>query len=83
MNLVARIAAAPEPVCFCDLVPGSDLAPSTVSHHLKLLKAAGVLRSEKRGRWVYYALQSEVSAALVSLGQSLSRGVARRERSVA
>jgi ArsR family transcriptional regulator, arsenate/arsenite/antimonite-responsive transcriptional repressor len=41
-------------VCVCELVPLFDLSQSTVSHHLKVLRDAGVVGSERRGLWAYY-----------------------------
>jgi ArsR family transcriptional regulator len=41
-------------VCVCELVPLFDLAQPTVSHHLKVLRAAGLVESERRGLWAYY-----------------------------
>jgi len=43
--------------CVCDLVAVAGLAWSTVSRHLTILKAAGVLEDEKRGQQVYYRLR--------------------------
>ncbi|MGD9695039.1 MAG: ArsR/SmtB family transcription factor [Thermoleophilia bacterium] len=41
-------------VCVCELVPLFDLSQPTVSHHLKVLRAAGIVGSERRGLWAYY-----------------------------
>ncbi|HMI69307.1 MAG TPA: metalloregulator ArsR/SmtB family transcription factor, partial [Solirubrobacteraceae bacterium] len=41
-------------VCVCELVPLFDLSQPTVSHHLKVLRDAGVVDSERRGLWAYY-----------------------------
>jgi ArsR family transcriptional regulator len=41
-------------VCVCELVPLFDLSQPTVSHHLKVLRAAGVVGSERQGLWAYY-----------------------------
>ena len=41
-------------VCVCELVPLFDLSQPTVSHHLKVLREAGIVGSEKRGLWAYY-----------------------------
>jgi len=43
-------------ICVCDLTPAFDLSQPTISHHLKLLKQAGLITSERRGTWVYYRL---------------------------
>jgi ArsR family transcriptional regulator, arsenate/arsenite/antimonite-responsive transcriptional repressor len=41
-------------VCVCELVPLFDLAQPTVSHHLKVLRDAGIVGSERVGLWAYY-----------------------------
>ena len=41
-------------VCVCELVPLFDVSQPTISHHLKVLREAGLVGSEKRGLWAYY-----------------------------
>jgi ArsR family transcriptional regulator len=41
-------------VCVCELVPLFDLSQPTVSHHLKVLRDAGIVASERRGLWAFY-----------------------------
>ena len=41
-------------VCVCELVPLFDLSQPTVSHHLKKLRDAGIVGSERQGLWAYY-----------------------------
>jgi ArsR family transcriptional regulator len=41
-------------VCVCELVPLFDLSQPTVSHHLKVLRDAGIIQFEKQGLWAYY-----------------------------
>ena len=41
-------------VCVCELVPLFDLQQPTVSHHLKVLRDAGIVGSERQGLWAYY-----------------------------
>jgi ArsR family transcriptional regulator, arsenate/arsenite/antimonite-responsive transcriptional repressor len=41
-------------VCVCELVALFDLSQPTVSHHLKVLRGAGVIESEREGIWAYY-----------------------------
>jgi ArsR family transcriptional regulator len=57
-------------VCVCELVPLFDLSQPTVSHHLKVLREAGIVGSERRGLWAYYYVNpealKEVSAWLSS-----------------
>jgi ArsR family transcriptional regulator, arsenate/arsenite/antimonite-responsive transcriptional repressor len=44
-------------VCVCELVPLFDLSQPTVSHHLKVLRDAGLVGSERRGLWAYYYVE--------------------------
>jgi ArsR family transcriptional regulator len=46
-------------VCVCELVPLFDLAQPTVSHHLKKLREAGIVGSERDGLWAYYYVMPE------------------------
>ena len=65
--IVSRLAALGE-TCVCDLTEAFDLSQPTVSHHLKLLRRAGLLEVTRRGTWAYYRLVPEriaqMSAAL-------------------
>ena len=63
--IVNRLAGAEE-VCVCDFIGALGLAQPTVSHHLKVLREAGLVEiASKRGTWVYYRL---VPGALGMLG---------------
>src|SRR6185503_11292163 len=46
-------------VCVCELVPLFELSQPTVSHHLKVLREAGLVDSERRGLWAYYYVNPE------------------------
>lgn len=46
-------------VCACNFLACCELAQPTVSHHLKVLREAGLVKTEKRGLWVYYTLNPE------------------------
>ncbi|NIH82115.1 ArsR/SmtB family transcription factor [Amycolatopsis viridis] len=41
-------------MCVCELTPAFELSQPTISHHLKLLRQAGLIDGERRGTWVYY-----------------------------
>jgi DNA-binding transcriptional ArsR family regulator len=53
--IVNRLAGAGE-VCVCELVDEFELSQPTISHHLRLLRQAGLVESERRGTWAYYRL---------------------------
>jgi ArsR family transcriptional regulator len=63
--------------CVCDLSVGIELSQPTISHHLKVLKTAGLLASERRGSWVYYRVVPE---ALQQLSQLLGADVLAESR---
>jgi ArsR family transcriptional regulator len=46
-------------VCVCELIPLFDLSQPTISHHLKLLRSAGIVDSERQGLWAYYYVKQE------------------------
>lgn len=54
-------------VCVCDLTPAFDLSQPTISHHLKLLRQAGLIDCERRGTWVYYWLVPETTDRLANI----------------
>ncbi|MET9138538.1 MULTISPECIES: ArsR/SmtB family transcription factor [Streptomyces] len=54
-------------ICVCDLTPAFDLSQPTISHHLKLLRQAGLIDCERRGTWVYYWLLPETTDKLAGL----------------
>ncbi|MEU6089029.1 metalloregulator ArsR/SmtB family transcription factor [Streptomyces sp. NPDC047085] len=57
LRLLSMIAARAEgggEVCVCELTPAFELSQPTISHHLKLLRQAGLIDCERRGTWVYY-----------------------------
>ena len=65
LRLVSLLATAEAgEVCACDLVEPVGRSQPTVSHHLKILTEAGVTRSEKRGRNMWYSVVPETLAAL-------------------
>lgn len=54
LRLLSLISTAGEACAACDLVEPLGVSQPTVSHHLKALREAGLVASEKRGRWIYY-----------------------------
>jgi len=59
-------------VCVCELTEAFELTQPTISHHLKVLREAGIIDSERRGTWVYYRLEP---AALERMGALLTAPV--------
>ena len=72
LRLLSMIASAGGgEVCVCDLTGGFALTGPTISHHLKVLREAGLVDSERRGTWIYYRM---VPAALAMLAGLLTVG---------
>jgi len=67
--IVNRLGTADE-VCVCELNAEFDLSQPTISHHLKLLREAGLVADTRRGTWAYYRLVDE---SLQQLRQTLGR----------
>jgi ArsR family transcriptional regulator, arsenate/arsenite/antimonite-responsive transcriptional repressor len=69
--IIATLARSEHEVCVCDFTAGLELNQSTISHHLKLLRDAGLVTSVRRGTWGYYSLapdaQERLAAALASV----------------
>jgi ArsR family transcriptional regulator len=69
LRLLSLIAArAGQEVCVCDLLAKFTQTAPTISHHLKVLRDAGLITGERRASWVYYRV---VPAALAALSQLL------------
>lgn len=65
LQLFSAIAShAGGQACVCDISDGLEVSQPTVSHHLKVLRDAGLLTSERRASWVYYAVVPEALASL-------------------
>lgn len=71
LRLLSAVAShAGGQACVCDIAAGLDalgVGQPTISHHLKVLREAGLLTSQRRGTWVYYAVVPEVLTELSEL----------------
>lgn len=68
LQLLSQIATASGgEACVCDLSPAFDLTGPTISHHLKVLREAGLIDCERRGTWVFYWAIPERIAVLSQL----------------
>jgi ArsR family transcriptional regulator, arsenate/arsenite/antimonite-responsive transcriptional repressor len=63
--IVNRLAQAEE-TCVCDLTAAFALSQPTISHHLKVLRDAGLVESSRRGTWAFYRVVPEALAALAA-----------------
>ncbi len=73
MEILRELAGAPE-VCACDFTSCCDVSQPTVSHHLKVLRDAGAVTSERRGNWVFYRIAPNLVERLGVIAQGLVSG---------
>lgn len=66
LTILATLARTSDEVCVCDFTTGIGLNQSTVSHHLKILKDAGLVSAVRRGTWGYYSLTPEARSRIES-----------------
>jgi ArsR family transcriptional regulator len=71
---IVRQLASDAEVCACDFTSCCDVSQPTVSHHLKVLREAGIVTSERRGDWIFYRLEPGASDRLARIAQSLVPG---------
>ncbi|MEP7379815.1 MAG: metalloregulator ArsR/SmtB family transcription factor [Chloroflexota bacterium] len=69
---ILRQLAAGDQVCACDFTACCDVAQPTVSHHLKVLRDSGWVRSERRGSFIYYELRLDAIERFQGLAGQLS-----------
>ena len=71
LRVLSMLAAAPTgEICVCEFVEPLGRTQGTISHHLKILGAAGLVRGERRGKWVWYSLDR---ARLDALKEAIAR----------
>src|SRR5215216_7732059 len=61
---IINCLSAADEVCVCNLTDTFDLSQPTISHHLRILREAGLVESTRRGTWAYYRLVPDAIAAL-------------------
>ena len=71
LTMLATLANVSDEVCVCDFTSALPLNQPTVSHHLKVLREAGLIVSERRGTWVYYRLAPDALERVDSMTRSL------------
>lgn len=73
LEILGLLSAAGAELCVCDIESHFELSQPTVSHHLKILREARLVTGERRGTWVYYALDRD-TLRLLSEFQGLLGG---------
>ena len=64
LQILTLLARSPGQVCVCDLEAAVPVKQPTVSHHLRLLREAGLIDCERHGLWVYYFVRRDALTAL-------------------
>jgi ArsR family transcriptional regulator len=64
LTILATLASSDYEVCVCDFTDALPLNQPTVSHHLRILRDAGLVTCQRRGTWVYYQLAADASERL-------------------
>ena len=72
---ILRQLASNEEVCACDFTDCCNVSQPTISHHLKVLREAGWVESERRGSWVWYRLRPQAAARLRAIASEVSSGL--------
>jgi DNA-binding transcriptional ArsR family regulator len=72
LSILRQLASSPGQVCACDFTECCTVSQPTISHHLKVLREAGVVTSERRGTNIYYALSPEAAVRYAAIGTSLA-----------
>jgi ArsR family transcriptional regulator len=73
MEILRELAGSVE-VCACDFTSCCNVSQPTVSHHLKVLRDAGAVTSERRGNWVFYRIAPNLIERLGGIAQTLVPG---------
>jgi ArsR family transcriptional regulator len=71
---IVRQLAADVETCACDFTSCCDVRQPTVSHHLRVLREAGILTSERRGQWIFYRLSPDAAERLGTIARSMVPG---------
>src|ERR1700692_3802252 len=71
LAILATLARADDEVCVCDFTGALPLEQPTVSHHLRILREAGLVTCERRGTWVYYRIAAGARGQLTATVRNL------------
>ena len=76
LSILRQLASSPGSVCACDFTECCTVSQPTVSHHLKVLRDAGVVTTNRQGTYIYYRLAPDFAKRWRDLGASLAGLVA-------
>src|SRR5687768_9535772 len=75
LQILALLSQCADQLCVCDIEDSLPVKQPTVSHHLRLLREAGLIEGEKRGLYVHYVVNQEAAQALWQRVQSAMTGI--------
>lgn len=73
LAIVRQLASEVE-TCACDFTATVDVGQPTVSHHLRVLREAGIVTSDRRGQWIFYRLSPDTADRLGAIARGLVPG---------
>ena len=76
LSIVRQLIAYDDSVCACDFTECCTVSQPTISHHLKVLRDAGIVTSERRGTNIVYSLASDIGSRWASIGAGIQGLVA-------
>jgi DNA-binding transcriptional ArsR family regulator len=76
LSIVRQLASCADAVCACDFTECCTVSQPTVSHHLKVLRQAGVVTTERKGTYIYYELAPDFARRWADLSAGLAGLVA-------
>ncbi len=72
LQILELLALRSDPVCACNIESKFSLSQPAISHHLRVLRKAGLVTGERRGTWIYYSVSEEGIGPLFSFLRSLT-----------
>ena len=76
LSIVRQLGGSPDAVCACDFTECCTVSQPTVSHHLKVLRDAGVVTTRREGTYIYYRLSPDFATRWADLSATLAGLVA-------
>lgn len=67
-------------LCVCDIIEAFQLTQPAISHHLKILKQAGIITDSKEGKWVFYRINDEAFQSITSFVEEYAKYRGKQEK---
>ncbi|MCP4572339.1 MAG: helix-turn-helix transcriptional regulator [bacterium] len=78
LGILGLLLGTDDALCVCEIEASFDLSQPTISHHLRLLREAGLVSTERRGTWIYYELAPEGAGLATEFATWLGRAAQRK-----